>query len=191
MLIYVQITEQLFRKMSINYTRVTMAVLEILGKDPNTSLHVREVAERAKVSVGSASIVLGTLQRSGLLTVEERGNMKFYRIDLTDPRARQFKVLFNVYRLKPLADRLSGEADQVVLFGSAADGTDTIDSDVDLLILTQHENVVREILRKFQREYDRPLSPIIMNANDYARLRKRDTSLYQNIGRGKVLWERE
>ncbi len=117
--------------------------------------------------------------------------MKFYRIDLTDPRARQFKVLFNVYSLKHLADRLSGEADQVVLFGSAADGTDTLDSDVDMFILTQHESAVRGILRKFQREYDRPLSPIIMNANDYARLRRRDTSLHQNIGRGKVLWEKE
>ncbi len=134
---------------------------------------------------------LRTLERSGLLTVEEKGNMKFYRMNLTDPRSREFKVLFNVYHLKPLADRLKNQSDEVILFGSAAEGTDMVDNDVDIFILTQDENAVKEILRKFQREYNRPLSPIIMNANDYARLRRRDTSLYQNIGRGKVLWERE
>ena len=177
--------------MSINYTAATFAVLEVLGADPNTSLHVRKVAEKAKVSTGSASTTLRALESSGLLTVEEKGNMKFYRINLTDPRARQLKVLFNVYRLKPLADRLKNETDRVILFGSAADGTDSIESDVDIFILTQDETVVKEILRKFQREYDRPLSPIIMSANNYARLRRRDTSLYQNIARGRVLWERD
>lgn len=167
-----------------------MAIIEVLGNDPETRFHVRAVAERAKVSVGAASLVLRGLERSGLLTVEEEGNMKFYQYDLSDPVARQWKVLFNTTRLRPLAEALKEETERVILFGSTAEGTDTRDSDVDLFVLTQNEPLVKQILRDFRRKYSRQLSPLIMNAVGYSRLRRHDPSLYDNISRGRVLWER-
>lgn len=167
-----------------------MAIIEVLGNDPETRFHVRAVAERAKVSVGAASMVLRGLERSGLLTVEEEGNMKFYQYDLSDPVARQWKVLFNTTRLRPLAEALKEETERVILFGSTAEGTDTRDSDVDLFVLTQNEPLVKQILRDFRRKYSRQLSPLIMNAVGYSRLRRHDPSLYENISRGRVLWER-
>ena len=176
--------------MSINYSAATMAIIEVLGIDPETRFHVRAVAERASVSVGTASMVLKGLERSGLLTVEEEGNMKFYQYDLSDPVARQWKVLFNTTRLRPLIRELKEETDRVILFGSAGEGTDTRESDLDLFILTQNESGVRQILRGFQRKYSRHLSPLIMNAVGYARLRRQDPSLYENISRGRTLWER-
>jgi predicted nucleotidyltransferase len=179
----------MFTGMSINYSAATMAILDALGDDPETRYHVRAVAKKARVSVGAASIILHTLESSRMLTVEQIGNMKFYQYNLSNPIARQFKVLFNTGRLKPLADMLEEAAAQVVVFGSVAD---VRDSDVDLFILTEHENMVKETLAKFVRKhhYSRPLSPIIMDAARFARLRREDPSLYQNILRGKVLWER-
>jgi predicted nucleotidyltransferase len=178
--------------MSINYSAATMAVLDALGQDPETRYHVRAVAERAGVSVGAASTILHALGGSGILTVEQTGNMKFYQYNLSNPVAREFKVLFNTSRLKALANMLEEEAEQVVLFGSVSEGKDVRDSDVDLFILTEHENIVRETLARFVRKhsYSRPLSPIIMNATRFAKLRRQDPSLYENILRGRVLWER-
>jgi len=178
--------------MSINYSAATMAVLDALGEDPETRYHVRAVAEKAGVSVGAASMILHSLEGSGLLTMEQTGNMKFYQYNLFNPVARQFKVLFNTARLKSLADMLMEAADRVVLFGSAAEGTNTRDSDVDVFILTKDEGAVKDILRGFLRErrFSVPLSPIIMNATGFARLRRQDPSLYENILRGRVLWER-
>lgn len=176
--------------MSFNYSAATMLILDALGQDPDTRYHVRAVAERAKVSVGAASMILHTLEGTGMLTVEQIGNMRFYMYNLADPVARQWKVLFNINRLKPLADLLSETADRVVLFGSTADGTDIPDSDVDLFILTREEDTARSFLRRFQKRYSRSLSWIIMNAASFAKLRRMDRSLYENILRGRVLWER-
>ena len=182
----------MFTGMSINYSAATMAILDALGDDPETRYHVRAVAEKARVSVGAASMILHTLESSRMLTVEQIGNMKFYQYNLSNPIARQFKVLFTTSRLKPLADMLEEVAAQVVLFGSVAEGTDVRDSDVDLFILTEHENAVEETLTRFVRKhhYSRPLSPIIMDAAKFAHLRREDLPLYQNILRGRVLWER-
>ncbi len=177
--------------MSINYSAKTLAILEALGKDASKLMHTRRVAEEAGVSTGEASTVLRALERSNLLLVEDVGNMRSYRINLANPIARQWKVLFNITRLKPLTEELVRITDQVVLFGSAAEGTDTGESDIDLFILTQHERMVKEALRRFEKRSDRHLSPIIMNAQGYARLRRQDEALYENISRGKVLWEKD
>ena len=175
--------------MSINYSAKTLAILEALGKNPGKGLHTRRVADEAGVSTGEASTVLRALQGSGLLFMEEVGNMRFYRMNLANPIAREWKILFNITWLKSLTEELAQITDQVVLFGSLAGGTDTVESDVDLFILTQHEKMVKEALRKFEKRSDRHLSPIIMNAEGYARLRRQDQALYENVSRGKVLWE--
>lgn len=189
---YAQNNEQLFNGMSFNYSAATMAILDTLGQDPDARYHVRAVAEKAGFSVGAASMILHTLEGTGMLTVEQVGNMRFYKYNLFNAFARQWKATFNIMHLKPLADDLRDVAEQVVLFGSAMEGMDTRDSDVDLFILTQHESRVREIIASFKkrRRYFRPLSPIIMNATSFAMLRRRDPSLYKNILGGRSLWER-
>lgn len=176
---------------SINYTAATLAVLEALARDPESSVHTRKVGERAHVSVGAASIILRALEGSGLVEVEEKGSMKFYRINLLNPLSREFKILFNVRDLTDLVESLKEHAVRIVLFGSSAEGTDTKESDLDLFILTQDPQTVKVILRRFRGKSARNLSPIIVTAGDLARLRRRDKPLYDNISKGKVLWEKE
>lgn len=176
---------------NVHYTAATLAVLEALARDPESSVHTRKVAERASVSVGAASIILRVLEGSGLVEVEEKGPMKFYRINLLNPLSREFKILFNVRDLTDLVESLEENAVRIVLFGSCAEGTDTKESDLDLFILTQDPQTVKVILRRFRRESARNLSAIIVTAGNLARLRRRDKPLYDNISKGKVLWEKE
>jgi len=46
-------------------------------------------------------------------------------------------------------------------------------------------------MRRFQKKFVRTLSPIIVDALGNMRLRKGDRPLFEEISRGKVLWERE
>lgn len=174
----------------MNYTTVTLKVLEYLGRDPAGAHHVREVAEEAGVSVGAASITLRALLGQRLVKADEKGGSKFYSIDLSNAAAREFKILFNVLGLKDLVDALKEYADRVVLFGSSAEGLDEKDSDIDLYVLAQNRNAVKEVLRRFQKKLVRTLSPIIVDAEGQMRLRKGDRPLFEEISRGKVLWQR-
>jgi len=185
----VQNNEQLFRKM--NYTTVTLKVLEYLARDPADAHHVREVAEEAGVSVGAASITLRALRGQRLAKADEKGGSKFYSIDLSNPAAREFKILFNILGLRNLVDALKEYAERVVLFGSSAEGTDEKDSDIDLYVLAQNQAATKEVMRRFQKKFVRTLSPIIVDALGNMRLRKGDRPLFEEISRGKVLWERE
>jgi predicted nucleotidyltransferase len=172
------------------YTAATLAILKALSRDPEKSLYTREVAEEAHVSIGAASTILRALEGSHLLDVEVKGGMKFYRFNLLNPVAREFKVLFNVHEISELIEPLKEHTDRIILFGSVAEGSDGPESDVDLFILTSQARTAKDVLRILQKKIDRHLSPIIESAEGLARLRREDKALFDQIYRGKTLWER-
>jgi len=175
----------------MNYTEVMLRLLDFLGQDPDAAYHVREVAEKAGVSTGSASITLRFLEGSRLLSLEERGGLKLYSFNLFNPVARQFKVLFTVNRLNDMVEGLKHEADRVVLFGSSSKGTDAKESDIDLLRVTRNPVSVREILRTTEKRIHRTLSPIIVPPGGLTRIEREDRPLLESILQGRVLWPRE
>jgi len=175
----------------INYTALMMTLLDFLGRDPENAYHVRELARRTGISVGAVSMTLTALQGSGLVEMERKGGLKLYRFNTFSPVARQFKVLFTVHRVRDLVEALRAESIRVILYGSSAEGTDLKDSDIDLFIETQEPSRVKDTIRRFQRHLDRNLSPIIVNPLEHSRLRREDRSLWENILRGRVLWQRE
>ena len=178
----VQNYEQTFEKLNdINYTAATLSILETLSRDPDKSLYTREVAERSGISVGAASMILRVLEGSHLIDVDEKGGMKFYRINLLNPVAREFKVLFNVQRISRLVEPLKNYSDRIILFGSC----------VDLLVLTSEPQAAKDLFRLFQKKIDRHLSPIIVGAEGLARLRRDDKALFEQVYRGKTLWEKQ
>jgi len=173
------------------FTSVTIRVLRFLSEDPASSFHSRQVAKRARVSSGAASLTLRSLHRSKLLELDRKGGMKFYRVDLSNPVARQFKVLFNLLFLEELVLALKEHTERVTLFGSSGEGTDGKHSDMDLFVLTTDAARAKGVLRMFQKRLNRKLSPIIVDAGGLARLRRDDPTLYENISRGILLWQRE
>jgi DNA-binding transcriptional ArsR family regulator len=181
----------MLRKMSVNLTAVTMTILRFLAEDPDNSFHGREIAERAGVSSGAASITLRVLEGSGLLEMEEKGRMKFYRLNLSNPVSREFKVLFNIMDLRKLVEDLKADAERMILFGSGAEGKDAKDSDLDLYILTRDPSKAKDAVRRAEKKLVRHLSTIIVDAQGEIRLRRDERPLYDNISRGRVLWEKE
>jgi len=151
----------------------------------------REVVRETNVSKGSANRILRELAGLGFLIRERKGRMVFYRLDTENPVVRQFKVLVNVYALSSLLNRLKRRTRRVVLFGSCAQGVDVKESDIDLFVLSSEKGVVRKIVGAFNRENERNVTPIVLDSNEYVRLKREDTPLYENIERGIVLWAAE
>jgi len=117
--------------------------------------------------------------------------MKFYRLNLSNPVSREFKVLFNIMDLRQLIDDLKNYTERIILFGSGAEGKDARDSDLDLFILTSEPSVVRDVVRRAQKKLLRHLSTIIVDAQGEIRLRRDERPLYDNISKGRILSEKE
>jgi len=172
-------------------TPTFMAVFELFLSDPMQEYHERKVVRTTKVSKGSANKMLRLLADLGFLTREKRGRMVFYKLNLTEAVVRQFKTVVTVYALKELMNRIKDESRRIILFGSCAQGTDTSDSDIDLFVLTSAKNLVRRKVREFNRVSDRKIVPIVVDTNEFTKLKREDKPLYENVERGIVLWEKE
>lgn len=172
-------------------TPTFMTVFELFLLDPMQEYHERKVMRMTKVSKGSANKMLRLLADLGFLTRERRGRMVFYKLNLTEAVVRQFKTVVSVFALKGLMDRIKEESRRIILFGSCAQGTDTRDSDIDLFVLTSAKNLVRRKIREFNRASDRKIVPIVVDTNEFTKLKRGDKPLYENVERGIVLWEKE
>jgi len=172
-------------------TPTFMRLFQFFLADPMREYHEREVVRRTLVSKGSANKILRLLAGLDLLSRERKGRMVFYKLNLKEPMVRQFKVLINVYILKKLTDALKRHSRRIILFGSCAQGTDIKESDIDLFFLASERECVRKKVSEFNRKSERKITPIILDANEFAKLKREDKPLYENIERGIILWEAE
>ena len=184
----VQFFERMFNKLNL-FTASSLKLLYALASDPMRSFYQREVAGEAHVSVGSANRILRGLVDRGLIDREKKGKIYLYRFNVDNPVSRQLKVLFNIMEVEELVGMLQNLTTRVILFGSCAEGMDVKESDIDLLVLTNEKKTVSEIISQYKSK--RRLSPIIVNANDFTKLRNDDRPLYNEIMRGITLWERD
>ena len=166
-----------------------MTVFEIFLDDPMKERHEREVVREAKVSKGSANSILRKLASLGFLTRVMKGRMVFYSLNTGNPVVKQFKVLKNVYVLETLLNLLNQYSRKIMLFGSCSQGTDVMESGIDLLVYSNEEDEVKKIIGDYNRGHIRKIAPIIVDANGYIRLKREDKPLYENIERGILLWE--
>ncbi len=172
-------------------TPKVLTVLEFFLFDPMNEYYEREVARKTNVSRASAHKILVMLASVDFLSRKERGRMQMYRLNMKDPTVKQLKIAINTFALKKLVDDLKSCSRRVVLFGSCSQGTDTKESDVDLLIVAMEKEPIRKLLSDFNRKNDRKIAPIVVDMNEFIRLKNEDKPLYENIERGIILWELE
>jgi len=180
----------MFKKMNF-ITSKSLEILYFLLSDPMEQFHGREIARQTSVSVGAANQFLRKFYKVGLVEMSKRGKTNLYRVNLKNPIARQFKVLFNVLTLNELIEKTKDDSDRIVLFGSCAEGTDVADSDMDLFVLTSDIETVQRKVRLYERKIDRRIAPIIVDSNELVKMKTRDKPLYERILKGITLWERE
>jgi predicted nucleotidyltransferase len=182
--------EQSFMAMKVA-DAIEMRILSTLAREPDREFYQREIARLAGVSVGGTSQRLRGIVKRGLVHARKSGRMIFYRFNLNDPLARQFKILLSVNRIHDLVRELMPYSRRVILFGSCATGRDVLDSDIDLLVLSQEGKQVRKTVSAHADAIRRKISPVVVSANQFRQLRLKDRALYDRINSGLTLWEVE
>lgn len=164
-------------------------ILTFLGEYAERSFYEKEIREAAKLSAGAANKALRELARDGYLLKEKKGRMCFYSVDISNPLIQRFKVLLNILRLSPLLERLKGSSRRIVLFGSAAEGTNTSESDIDLFILTDEADNVTRILEK--SDLTEKIQSVIKTPLQFVEMETKDKVFYEQVIRGITLWEQK
>ncbi len=157
-------------------------VLEVFFRQPTTDLQLRQIAREAKLSPPSVKRYLRELLKDNLV-LETKGTIyRAYRANRDSEQFRRLRTHTLCLQLSPLIDEIRDAClpDAIVLFGSARDGYDTEESDIDLAVLAKEVKVSTE---KYKKRFSRKIS--VMFFGDFGKLSE---ELKSNILNGIVLY---
>jgi len=162
-------------------------VWSFLTLHPDKPAYGTQISEATGVSRGATSQILNEFLAQGLVTRERRGKMWFY-LPKASPMVEHFRVFENLIVLASLTSELAKVSKRVILFGSAAQGTDTAESDIDLFVISGTPSEVAAAIRKFNSE--RKIAPFIQTPAEYAAARTTNKAFIDEVNKGLVLFDR-
>lgn len=169
-------------------------VLSLLLLNPERRLHVREIARLTGTTAGTLNKELRRLQEAGLLESERVGNQVRYSANRGHPIYPELAGILRksvgladvlIEALAPLADRIEA----AFVFGSMARGTESADSDIDLLIVGAVEfGSVVDALQAAQQLLARDINPKVYSLREWrSMLRSGDSFAAEVMARPRIL----
>jgi predicted nucleotidyltransferase len=176
------------------FSKVQQRVLALIFGHPDRSFYTSEIVRSVHSGTGAVERELSRLRRSGLVSVESIGNQKHYRANSQSPIFHELRslVLKTVALIEPLRKGLEPHVDNIkvaFIFGSVATGTDTANSDIDVIVIGDGL-VYSDLYTAFQNAEDvlrRKIKPIILSQEEWRRkASKRDTFINKVSGQSKL-----
>lgn len=160
-----------------------------LGRRYREDAFVREIARSVGLGVGPVSEALRLLAAGHHLERTERGRSVYYRANLGSGLVRAVKLAATLAELDELLRDIAPHVHAVTLFGSCATGEDTVESDIDLCIVTEEPGPVDAALARHPLAGGRPVSAIVLGPDEFLALGQRDPALAERIRQGRIAWE--
>ena len=158
------------------FSKVQQRVLGLIFGQPERSFYLSEIMRNVRSGTGAVERELSRLQRSGLVSVERIGNQKHYRANSQSPIFSELQslVVKTVALTEPLRKSLEPCADKIkaaFVYGSAAKGTDTAYSDIDLMVIGDELNYseLYSVLQDAEDVLGRKVSPTFLALEEWRR----------------------
>ncbi|MCL2529522.1 MAG: nucleotidyltransferase domain-containing protein [Coriobacteriia bacterium] len=175
-------------------SRSGMRVLRVLA-GVSVPLSVTQIAQHAHLSYPAVNSVLVELVNRGIVLESRSGNARIHQLNQENIYVEQiiapFFQLENNVRFEMIVDikaAFSNLALSVILFGSFSRGTQTLQSDVDILIVSKDEGektLVEEKLSEytlqFYRRFGHTLEALNYTIDEARELHNRAPGLFQEL----------
>ncbi len=159
-------------------------VMKFFLKDYSKEIYGRELVGKISLSQKAISLVLNELEEANILRSKPKGNIKYYSLNSFNPLIQEYISLFEKEKKIEFLEKYSKfidlfnelDFDCVVLFGSYANGSNTKDSDLDVLIIGKASS---SELSKIGERYQVELHPFIFSKSAFSKAIK-ERSIFIN-----------
>jgi len=162
-------------------------VLAFLAENAGEEYQEKEIAKKTGVKKSSVNLALRDLFENKIINRKKIGRTSLYSADIRSNIIREIKIIQNITLLEALIAKLARNSQKIILFGSFSDGTNKQDSDIDLFILTADPAASRRILN--DSALAERIQAIVKTPAEMLKINKKKPLLFQEIEKGKVLWE--
>jgi predicted nucleotidyltransferase len=133
-------------------------VLEVFFREPTEKHQIRGISRKVNLANPSVKNYLEELKDEDLIRKVDEGVYPGYKASMNE-KFKEYKQLNTVRKLRKigLVDKLESEShpNAIVLYGSAVNGEDTEQSDIDILVVAKEKQID---LDKYEEEMNRDIS---------------------------------
>ena len=153
-------------------------VLALLLAGPQVRWHLRDVARRTGLALGTVRRELKGLVQAGILTEVRDGNRTYYQADtgcpvIPDLTALMRKTAGLADALRTALKPLAGRIDAAFIYGSEASGKARTGSDVDLAVVGDvDEMALHRAVGLAEQQLSRTVNYTLLSRREFRRRRK-------------------
>ncbi len=154
---------------------------------PTTELSQVEIRKRVKMARTTLIKWLAYFVKQDIILLKKVGPTNLYSLNREDSFVKQLKILQNLSLLINLKKTLSKHNVKLYLYGSAARGEDTENSDLDILVIgrVKKEEIIGEI-NKLSAGINRKISSVIFSDLQWSEMARKDKAFYERVEKDKV-----
>jgi predicted nucleotidyltransferase len=170
-------------------------LLGLLFGQPSRSFYATELIGLAGSGSGAVQRELKNLAQSGLVTVRAVGNQKHYQANAESPIYAELCGIAQktVGLAEPLREVLAPLASRIraaFVYGSVAKGTDTVASDIDLMMLSDEVSYADSFaaLEAASSKLGRAVNPTILTRKEFTRRVKTQEAFLTRVLAQPKVW---
>lgn len=163
-------------------SKITQKVLGYFYLHEDAEMYINEMARRLGLDSGNLTRKLEELEGQGIFKSQWKGTQRYYSLDKGFSLYQEYKTIIKKTvgfeeTLRVSLKSIAG-IQQAVVFGSyAADKMDQ-KSDIDLLVVGDHNTVeMQRLIARIQKTIDREINCISMTGTEYREKQKKDPFL--------------
>ncbi|OGD20709.1 MAG: hypothetical protein A2W03_03040 [Candidatus Aminicenantes bacterium RBG_16_63_16] len=168
-------------------------ILSLFAMNPGRPFYLREISRKLSLSLGATHVALSALEKAKILKSRSIGKTKLFEPEEESyPAAlHAVRILNTVLILEPLVELLKSNSQRIILYGSYARGTFTLESDLDVFIVSDRREAVLDQVTAFSRKIEVDIRPVIMGLVEWMELEKTDPEFFRGVTGGLSLWEEQ
>jgi len=155
-------------------------------------VYINELARLLKSDPKNVYRVLVDLEEDGILTSEFKGKERYFCCQIKNPLYKSYREIFLKTAgveavLKEKLSKVAG-VKKASIFGSYAQGKFGTESDIDLLLVGEHDPLAAEkVLFQVQKDIGREINAVHMKPDEMEKKEKNGDQLVRSIFKGKVI----
>lgn len=176
------------------FPKVRRKVLTLFLLNDNKKYYFREAVRLLNESNGAMQRELKSLTLAGILKTEKIGMQRFYQANQDCPIYKDLKSIVEktfgiVDLLKNVLYEYKNSISSAFIYGSIAEGTDSSQSDIDLMVIGSipYKKLI-SIIKPVEKNMMRPLNPSLYELKEFKSKINNKNNFLNNIKSSKKLF---
>lgn len=170
------------------FSKVQQRLLALLFGHPDSSFYQQQIIKTLRSGTGAVERELARLEGCGLVLVHRVGHQKHYQVNRDAPIYSELHAIIQktIGLIEPLRQALQALAPRIktaFVYGSVAKGTDTANSDIDLMVIGDDLTYADLFsgLEQAEKILTRPVNPTILSPAEWSQKRMVDETFVAKI----------